>query len=220
MLPPDAAATLERTLTEVLSVRRSGLVSLGALVTLWAGSAGMSTVMTTMNTVWGEEETRPWWRRRLLAVGLTIVFAVFIVAALILMVFGPRLGHMAAELFGLGAAFTLLWNFVSVPLVIACVLVGVQIVYYVAPSGGQPWRWITPGAVLAVALWLAMSFGLRTWVANFGNYSATYGSIGGVILLMLWLYLTSYVMLVGAEVDAEIEKAARAGVLRRLPRAA
>jgi membrane protein len=220
VLPPDAASTLEDTLNEILGVRRTGLVSLGAVATLWAGSNGMNTVMTTMNKVWGIGEARPWWRRRLLAVGLTIVFAVFIVAALILMVFGPRIGHMVAELFGLGGAFTLLWNVVSVPLVVACVLVGVQVVYNVAPSGERRWRWITPGAVLAVVLWLAMSFGLRLWVANFGNYSATYGSIGGVILLMLWLYLTSYVMLVGAEVDAEIEKAAREGRPQRLPRAA
>ena len=220
VLPPDAGATLERTLNEILSVRRSGLVSVGALAALWAGSNGMNTVMSTMNKVWGVRETRPWWWRRLLAVGLTIVFAVFIVAALTLMVFGPKIGHMVAELFGLGAVFTLLWNVVSVPLVIVCVLVGVQVVYYVAPSGPRQWRWITPGAVLAVVMWLAMSVGLRIWVTNFGNYSATYGSIGGVILLMLWLYLTSYVMLVGGEVDAEIEKAAQHDLPRQLPRAA
>ena len=220
VLPGDAASTLERTLAEVLGARRTGLLSFGALATLWASSNGMATVMTTMNKVWGTRETRPWWRRRLLAVGLTIVFALFIVVALTLMVFGPKIGRMVADVFGLGDVFTLLWNLVSVPLVIACVLIGVQSVYYVAPSGPRRWRWFTPGAVLAVVLWLAMSFGLRVWVTNFGNYSATYGSIGGVILLMLWLYLTSYVMLVGAEVDAEIEKGAGEEAPRRLPRAA
>jgi membrane protein len=220
VLPGDAASTLERTLAEVLGARRTGLLSFGALATLWASSNGMATVMSTMNKVWGTRETRPWWRRRLLAIGLTLVFAIFIVAALTLMVFGPKIGRMVADLFGLGDVFTLFWNVVSVPLVIACVLIGVQSVYYVAPSGPRRWRWFTPGAVLAVVLWLAMSFGLRVWVTNFGNYSATYGSIGGVILLMLWLYLTSYVMLVGAEVDAEIEKGVGEDVPQRLPRAA
>src|SRR5213082_2140356 len=96
-------------------------------------------------------------------------------------------------------AIAVLWNEVSIPIVIACALVGIELVYYLAPSGDQRWRWFTPGATLALVAWLAMSFGLRAWVAHFANYSATYGSIGGVILLMLWLYLTSYVLLVGAE---------------------
>jgi membrane protein len=208
VLPPEAASTVQKTLAEVLGARRTALVSVGALVTLWASSNGMATVMTTMNKVWGARETRPWWRRRLQAVGLTVVFAIFIVAALALMVFGPKIAEMIASLFGLGALFTFVWNVVSVPLVIGCVLVGVQTVYYVAPSGPRRWRWFTPGAVLAVVLWLAMSFGLRVWVANFGNYSATYGSIGGVILLMLWLFLSGIVLLVGAAINREIERAA------------
>jgi membrane protein len=208
VLPPDAASTLERTLTEVLSVRRTGLVSLGALITLWASSNGMVSVMNTMNRVWGVKEHRPWWKRRAMAVGLTLVFAIFIVAALLLLVFGGRIGHVIAESFGLGALFTTLWTLVSMPVVIACALIGIEVIFYGAPARRGRWRWITPGAVLALVLWLGMSLGLRMWVANFGNYSATYGSIGGVIILMFWLYLTSFVLLVGAEVDAEIEAAA------------
>jgi membrane protein len=209
VLPPDAASTLERTLTEVLTDRRTGLMSIGALVTLWASSNGMATVMNTMNIVFDVKENRPWWRRRLLAVALTVVFAVFIVTALLFLVFGGKIGHMIAEWFGLGAMFTIAWNILSIPIVITCVLIGVQAMFYVAPARRRSWHWITPGALLAVALWLAMSLGLRVYVAQFTNYSATYGSIGGVILLMLWLYLTSYVLLVGAEVDAEIEAAAQ-----------
>ena len=221
VLPPDAASTLERTLTEVLTARRTGLVSLGALITLWAGSSGMVSVMNTMNVVWDVKEHRPWWKRRLMAVGLTLVFSVSIVVALILLVFGGKIGQVVAASFGLGAMFTTIWNVVSIPIVIACVLIGIEVVYYVAPARRRRWRWGTPGAVLALAMWLAMSLGLRVWVANFANYSATYGSIGGVILLMFWLYLTSYVLLVGAEVDAEIEAAAaRREQPRRAARAA
>jgi len=221
VLPPDAASTLERTLTEVLTARRTGLVSLGALITLWAGSSGMVSVMNTMNVVWDVKEHRPWWKRRLMAVGLTLVFSVSIVVALILLVFGGKIGQVVADSFGLGAMFTTMWNVVSIPIVIACVLIGIEVVYYVAPARRRRWRWATPGAVLALAMWLAMSLGLRVWVANFANYSATYGSIGGVILLMFWLYLTSYVLLVGAEVDAEIEAAAaRREQPRRAARAA
>jgi membrane protein len=105
-------------------------------------------------------------------------------------------------------------------IVIGCALVGIELVYYLAPAGRRRWQWFTPGATLALVAWLAMSFGLRAYVNHFANYSATYGSIGGVILLMLWLYLTSYVLLVGAEVDAEIKAAARPDEPRQVTRAA
>ena len=220
VLPPDAASTLERTLTEILKERRTGLLSLGALITLWASSNGMASLMNTMNVVWDVDEDRPWLKQRAMAIGLTVVFSVFIVAALMLLVFGGKIGQVIADRFGLGAIFTIAWNLVSIPIVIACVLIGIQTVFYVAPARERRWRWVTPGAVLGVSLWLAMSFGLRLWVTNFGNYSATYGSIGGVILLMLWLYLTSYVLLIGAELDSEIEKAAKRQAPRRAERVA
>lgn len=220
VLPPDAASTLERTLDEIVSVRRGGLVSLGVLVALWASSNGMVSVMNTMNKVYDATERRSWWRRRALAVLLTLGFSAFIIAALVLMVFGPVIGAGVANRFGLGELFTTVWNVVSIPIVIACALIGIQLVYYLAPATERHWRWITPGAAVALAAWLVMSFGLRVWVSHFANYSATYGSIGGVILLMLWLYLTSVVLLVGAEIDAEIEAASRRQPPRQVTRAA
>jgi membrane protein len=209
VLPPDAAGTVQHTLTEVLQGQRGGLLSLGALLALWAGSNGMASVMTTLNVAFDVKESRPWWRRRLLAVVLTVAFSLFIVAALTLLVFGPKIAAAIARWLGLGQVFTVAWDVISLPVVIVLGLIGVGLVYYLAPATDQRWRWVTPGAVLALALWLGMSFGLRFYVQHFGNYSATYGSIGGVILLMLWLYLTGVVLLLGAEVNAEIEKAAR-----------
>ena len=220
VMPPDAASTLERTLTEVLTQRRSGLVSLGLLVTLWASSNGMMSLMQTMNIVNDGTEGRSWWKRRLIAIVLTVTFAGLIVAALALMVFGPVIGKVVAQWFGLGEVFTRVWNVVNLPVVIACALLGIELTYYLAPAGDRPWRWVTPGGTLALAGWLAMSYGLRVWVGHFTNYSATYGSIGGVILLMLWLYLTSVVFLVGAEIDAEIEAAARVPKKAEVRRAA
>jgi membrane protein len=210
VLPPDAARTVQRTLSEVLQGGRTGLLSLGALLALWAGSNGMASVISTLNVAYDVEETRPWWKRRLLAIVLTVAFSCFIVATLTLLVFGPRIAAAMAGWLGFGDLFTTMWNLVSLPVVVLCGLVGVGLVYHLAPATAERWRWVTPGAVLALGLWLAMSFGLRLYVQYFGNYNATYGSIGGVILLMLWLYLTSVVLLFGAEVDAEIEKAARA----------
>ncbi len=220
VLPPEAAGTVERTLLEILQEQRGGLLSVGALAALWASSNGMASVMTTLNIAYNVTDGRPWWKRRLLAIVLTIGFSAFVMSALVLLVFGPKLAEVAARWLGLGGVFTVLWNVVSLPVVIVFALIGVGLVYYLAPATQQRWRWITPGAVLALVLWLAMSFGLRLYVTQFTNYNATYGSIGGVILLMLWLYLTSAVLLIGAEVNAEIEKAAAArGVTTARPKA-
>jgi membrane protein len=208
VLPPDAASTVERTMTEVVGARRTGLVSIGLLVTLWASSNGMVSLMNTMNVVFDVTERRPLLKRRLLAIVLTLTFAVFIVAALVLMVFGPPIGAMVAGWLGLGDVFKRAWAVVNIPIVIACALIGIQLVYYLAPAGARRWRWVTPGATFALLAWLVMSYGLRLYVGRFANYSATYGSIGGVILLMLWLYLSSVVFLVGAEIDAEVRAAA------------
>jgi membrane protein len=170
----------------------------------------MASVISTLNVAYDVEETRPWWKRRLLAIVLTVAFSFFIVATLTLLVFGPKIAAAMAGWLGLGDLFTTVWNVISLPVVVLCVLLGIGLIYHLAPATAERWRWVTPGAVLALALWLGMSYGLRLYVQYFGNYNATYGSIGGVILLMLWLYLTSVVLLLGAEVDAEIEKAARA----------
>jgi membrane protein len=218
-LPDDAASVVRKTLTEVVRGAHGGLLSIGMLGALWAGSNGMGSIMTALNVAYHVSETRPWWKRRLLAAALTIGFALFILSALVLLVFGPRLGSAVAGRFGLGAAFMTAWNAMNLPVVICFVLVGIALVYYLAPDARQRWRWVTPGSAVALVLWLTMSFGLRLYVSHLGNYNATYGSIGGVILLMLWLYLTGMVLLLGAEVNSEIEFAAaqRGDVTAKLP---
>jgi hypothetical protein len=174
----------------------------------------MASIMSALNVAYDVDDTRPWWKRRLLAIVLTFGFAVFILAALVLLVFGPHIGAGVAGLFGLGPIFTSVWNVANIPIVVFFVLVGIALVYYLAPAVEQRWRWVTPGSVVALGLWLAMSWGLRLYVGRFADYNATYGSIGGIVLLMLWLYLTGVVLLVGAEINAEIEHAAaRRGAL-------
>jgi membrane protein len=218
-LPPDAASMLEKTLGEIQRGARGGLLSIGVLMALWAGSAGMGSIMTALNVAYDVDDPRPWWKRRLVAVALTLGFSLFILGALVLLVFGPLLGSALARGLGLGTAFTAAWNILSLPVVIVFVLVGLTLVYYLAPAVKQHWRWVTPGSAVALALWLAMSLGLRIYVTRFANYNATYGSIGSVILLMLWLYLTGLVLLLGAEVNAEIEHAAarRGDATAKLP---
>src|SRR5882672_525697 len=204
-LPMDAASVTQKTLREIISGAHGGLLSLGAL---GAASNGMSSIITALNAVYDVRETRPFWKRKALALGLTLLFSLFILTALILMVFGPKIGETIAGFVGLGWLFTVVWNVISIPIVVVLVTVGVTVVYYLAPAAEQKFRWVTPGAALAVVLWMAMAAGLRYYVTHFADYNATYGSIGGVILLMLWLYGSGVVLLLGAEVNVEIEHAA------------
>ena len=207
-LPTDAASVTQKTLREIIGGAHGGLLSIGVLGALWAASNGMSSIITALNAVYDVSETRPFWKRKALALGLTLLFSLFILTALILMVFGPKIGETVASWVGLGGLFTVVWNVISIPVVIVLVTIGVTVVYYLAPDAKQKFRWVTPGATLAVLLWLAMSYALRLYVSHFADYNATYGSIGGVILLMLWLYLSGAALLLGAEVNAVIEQAA------------
>jgi membrane protein len=218
-LPGDAASVLRRTLDEIQRNARGGLLSAGALAALWASSSGMASMISAINVAYDVEDRRAWWKRRLIALLLTVGFGIFILGALVLLVFGGKIGALMANQFGFGPSFTTAWNVVSVLLVVGCVLFGLAMVYYLAPDAKQHWWWVTPGSAVALTLWLALSFGLRIYVSNFANYSATYGSIGGVILLILWLYLSGVVLLLGAEINAEIEHAAaeRGAVTAKAP---
>ncbi len=208
VLPGDAASLVTKTLGEVVRGARGSLLSIGVLGALWAASTGMGSIITALNAAYDVKDRRPWWKQRLSAIALTIGFSLFTLTALLLLVFGERIGEGVAGMIGLGTVFTRTWNIARWPVLILCVLAGITLVYYLAPAVRQRWHWVTPGAAFALVAWLVVSGGLRLYVAYFGNYNATYGSIGGVILLMLWLYLSGVVLLVGAEINAEIHLAA------------
>jgi membrane protein len=208
VLPPDAASVVTKTVWEVVRGGGQGLLSVGAVLALWSASSAMVSVMDALNVAYEVQDSRPWWKRRLTAIVLTVVFSVFLLVGLVLMMFGPIIGQFIARPFGLSEVAVTVWNVVSVPIALLLVMTGIALVYYLAPDVEQDWRWVTPGAVLAVTLWVLMSLGLRFYATHFANYNKTYGSIGGIILLLLWLYLTGVVLLLGAEVNSEIEQAA------------
>lgn len=218
-LPGDAASMIRKTLEEVVRGARGGILSFGALAALWAASNGMSSVMTALNVAYDVEENRSFVKRKVVALALTLGFALFIMLGLLLMAFGPKIGAAVAGFFGLGDLFTVAWNIISVPAAMVLVGLGISLVYYFAPAAEQQWHWVTPGSALALVLWLAMSLGLRWYVSHFADYNATYGSIAGAMLLLLWLYFTGVVLMVGAEVNAEIEHAAarRGAVTAKAP---
>jgi membrane protein len=207
VLPGDAASLVTRTLAEIVLGASGELLSIGVVAALWAASSGMLSIMTALNVVFHTADRRRWWRRRLAAMGLTIGLSLFTLTALTLLVFGPRIGQAVAQWFGLGALFTSVWNIAQWPVLIACAFTAITLVYQLAPSVAHRRPWLSPGSAFAITGWLVVSLGLREYVGVFGGYNATYGSIGGVILLMLWLYFSALVLLVGAEIDSEIQRA-------------
>jgi membrane protein len=200
VLPGQAATAVRGTLRQILANNgHRGLISLGAVTALWAGSTGIATVMSMLNVVNRTRDQRPWWKRRAIAMVLTTVLAAFVIVSTLLIMLSARIGA------ALGTAGTVLTTIAPV----LFVLIAVDLIYCFAPAHRQPWRWLTPGSVTFTVLWLAMSFALRVYVANFSSYDVMYGSIGGLILFMLWLFLTSALLLLGAEVNRVIVEAGR-----------
>lgn len=207
-LPDEAASLLRHTLAEIQRGASGGLLSVGAGIALWGASRGMVSIITTLNVVYGVTSPRPWWRRQLAALVLTMAFSVLALGALLSLVLGERVGRAAAVWAGLGGGFTTAWGLVQWPLGLLLTLTGIDLVYHFAPAVRQRWYWLTPGSVFAGAAWIAASLGFRAYVGWFANYNATYGSIGGMILLLLWLYLSSMALLVGGEINSVIARAA------------
>ena len=207
MLPGDAASLIKKTLAQVVRGASGGLVSVGALAALVGASSGMLSIMKGLNSAYAVADHRVWWEKRLIAIALTVVFSLFTLTALLLLVFGARLGEAVADFFGLGPLFTVAWKLAHLPVVIFLSLTCLALVYYLAPATDRLWSWITPGSAFAVVSWLLMSLGLRFYVGYFDHYNTTYGSIGGLILLMLWLYWSGVALLFGAEIDSTIERA-------------
>jgi membrane protein len=211
VLPPEAFSIVRGTFDEIVRQPRHGLLSFSILATIWAMSSGMEAIMGALDRAFNVTTPRPWWRGRLLAIVLTLGLSVFIIGALSLMFFGGAISASIAHTFGFGLAFSRFWSLAQWPLVIVLLLLGLELIYYFAPNikrgrRGQRWEWFTPGTVFALVFWLAVSFGFRFYVSKFGNYNATYGALGGVMMLMLWLYFTGIAILVGGEINSVTRK--------------
>ncbi len=190
--------------------RVNGLaVSIGALTTivlaLWSGSNGMGAVIKAFNEAYDVKETRPFIRQKLTSVGLTILSAVLVVAAFVLFVFGENIGTWVANLFGLGSVFTLIWNLLRWPLAIMFIAFLLAVVYYLGPNIQQSFHWISPGSVVATILWLVAILGFKFYLLV-SNPGSAYGVAGSVLVLLFFLYLSGMIVVVGAELNAVLEK--------------
>jgi membrane protein len=210
--PRDAMEMVRATLNDVVSKRSSGLLSFGVLATVWAASSGVGAMMDALNIAYIAQSYRSIWKQRLIALGMTIMLAVFIISSSLLLMFGDRLSRWLAALAGFGHLFIVAWSLLDDLLGLALLLIGIETLYYFAPNIKQPWRWITPGALFAAVGLIIVSKLFSYYLSVGPSYSATYGSLGAVIVLMLWLYLVGLVLILGGEINGQIERAAQSTV--------
>jgi len=211
LLPGEVVTILQDHVRQLVTEQKGGLLSFGILTALWASSSAVVAITGALNRGYDVQEGRPWWKVRGVALLLTIGLSLFIMVAMLLLIFGPQLGDWLASLVGLGKVFELLWNILRWPLSAGMLIVAMAVVYYYAPDVEQQWKWITPGAVFAVLATIVVSLGFSVYVSKFGSYNKTYGSIGAVIVFLTWLYLTGLCLLIGGEINAVVEHAAPAG---------
>jgi membrane protein len=209
VLPGPVFELVRRYLQDVLAGRNKapGLLSFGIIGTIWAASGAFSAIINALNRAYDVEETRPYWKVKGLAILMTFGLSGLILVGVLLMLAGPAIGEQVANIFGLGEEFLIFWNVARWPVALLFLVVVIALIYYFAPDVQQPFRWITPGGVVGVALWLLASVAFRLYVAspyNSYNESGTYGPIATAIILLLYLYISSVAILFGAELNAAL----------------
>jgi membrane protein len=209
--PPDVLQIIRDQIAKISESKQGGILTFAFLLTLWSSSGAMVSIISTLNAAYDITEGRPLWKVRLTAIALTVGMAIFILLSIALVLVGPTLGEHVANTLHLGAAFKWTWWVLQWPVVFALVATGIGLVYYFAPDAVQDWVWITPGSIVATLLWVIASLGLKLYIQFFGNYNETYGTLAGFIVLLTWFYVSGLAILIGAELNAEIEHASPYG---------
>jgi membrane protein len=204
-LPPDTLSLLRRTLSEIItSSGNAGIMSLGALLAAWSGSNIFGALMDALNVAYDVSETRPLWKRLLLRLGCLLVSGAVVVAATLVFLDGERIARWVGNAIGLGPASVAALTVVEFLVAVALVVCLVAAIYKLLPNVQQRWPHVWIAASLATVLWIVATLVFRLYVQHFGNYNKTYGAIGGVILLLTWMYYSMFVVLVGGELASEL----------------
>ena len=182
-----------------------GLLSVGILGTIWAASGAFSALINALNRAYDVQETRPYWKVKGIAILMTLGLSALVLVGTLLLIAGPSIGETIAEVFTLGDEFVVVWNVARWPAALLFMVVTVALLFYFAPDAGQPFRWITPGGFVGIALWVLASLAFNVYLSSdFNTYDKTYGSIGTVIVLLLYLYISSLTILFGATLNATL----------------
>jgi membrane protein len=209
VLPPSAFNLVNRTIMEVSRNSGGGKITFGIILTLWVASGGMTSMMSTLNAAYSVKEGRSYFKVRAIALGLTIAVSLLVMAALGVVLLGGYLAVLMGSQLHLGMVAVLAWKVLQWPVALVFIVLSFSLIYYYGPDlKEQHWYWITPGSLVGVLTWLAASFAFRAYLHFFNTYSKTYGSLGAVIILLVWFYVTGLAFLVGGEINAQIEHAA------------
>jgi membrane protein len=206
VMPEQAYDIIETFTANIISgqAEAPGLFTFGILFTIWAASGAFAALINALNRAYDVQETRPFWKVRGIAILMTLGLSVLVLIGVLLLVLGPQIGTAIANVFGLEETFLLVWDIARWPAALFFMVFTVALLYYFAPDVDQPFRWITPGGLIGVLLWVLASVGFNFYVSNFGSYNKTYGSIGAVIVLLLYLYISSLTILFGATLNATL----------------
>lgn len=206
-LAPGSASSLIHAVINQTFKSSSGIkLAAGIIGALWAASGGVGAVVSSLNRVYRTSETRPWWKQKLTVIGLTLALSALIIVSLVLVLYGGKIGQSIASHVGLSQVFAITWSVLQWPASFFAMFLSYSLLYYFGPNVQERrWYWVTPGSVAGVGIWLLASIGFRIYLHFFNSYSATYGSLGAAVILMLWLYITGFAILVGGEVNEVIE---------------
>ena len=202
---PGQALEQVNPIIDQLQQRQGGLLSVGIVVALWSSSAAVRSLMNALNAAYDVREARPVWKRVPLSLLYTLGLAVMLMLVTALMILGPQVMGWIAERIGLQDFVVVLWSLLRWPVMVLLMMMAVAVIYYATPNVKQKFRFITPGSVLAVVAWVAASLAFGFYVKNFADYNAMYGSVGAIIVLLLYFYISAAVLLLGAELNAVIE---------------
>ena len=191
-----------------LTAEWGGLLSFGLASSIWIATRAVISLMDGLNTAYNVKETRSFWKRRLLSCGVMLVFALNFLTAFGLLMFGGWVGRWLGAHSGLGTASVVLWHIVRWAILLTLLNLVVGFANYVLPNMRRPWRWVTPGSLFVVVVWFPATLGFNAFIRHFTTAGA-YGALGTFFVLMFWVYVTNFILLVAAEMDSELEKAAR-----------
>jgi membrane protein len=203
---PDLAYEWLEAMIGQIQEPQGGLLSIGAALAIWTASSGFRAVMKGLNAAYEVEETRPVWARYPLSIAYTIALAILLVVGATLALLSPDRFEWLAQHANLSDAIVTVWGWLRFPVLVFVLMLVAAILYYVAPNARQHFTVISPGAIVAVVIWLVGSQVVSFYIDNFGNYNATYGSLAGVIVLLFFLFLSSAVLLLGGEINAETQR--------------
>ena len=203
-VPAEAVDLVDNVVQDVLSPATAGVLSIGLIGALWAGSNVFSALIDALNRAYDVEDQRPWWKKKLISLAAVVAGTVLFAVASAIMLAGPEIAAWIGRATSMGQAGQTIWTVAQYPIALALLIGMLWLIYYFLPNQRQDKTQILAGAAVAAVLWIVVTLLFRAYVANFGAYNKTYGAIGGVIVLLTWMYLTMLAILTGGELNSEL----------------